>query len=558
MTVLSDYQGIRLKYAGISRAATFGFLLFMGFLAIGCKSIRTPRPVPANGIPNAAAVSERLQAIVANGTLPELKWPNFTDFRPDVQALYQSTQFSPAWIHGGQATPQALAMIAIIQGSQAKGLNPDDYDASRWSARVGALKSAPTNAETAAHFDADLTVDAMRFISNLHVGRLNPEPRKFGMDLDQKHYDLPQFLLAKVLSGADLTTILNQVEPQYLGYKRTETALQTYLSLAAQDQSTTLPDVQRPINAGAPYAGIDALAQRLRILGDIPQTASVDANNPIYGGPLVDAMKHFQIRHGINPDGRITIQTIHELNVPLSSRIAQLDDSLERWRWLPSDYQDLPVAVNIPGFKLRVFTVDHHVAMRMNVVVGKAFRHQTPVFAKEMKYIVFRPYWNLPLDITRADIVPKLRKDPHYLARKGYEVTDQKGGVVSSGVVNSYTLNQIQAGRLLVRQKPGPSNSLGLVKFMFPNEYAIYLHSTPAPQLFNETRRDFSHGCIRVEKPAELAAWLLQDQPIWTLARIKEAMQSGPDNQSISTTTSTDAIPRSMMLWKVVRTFVDP
>jgi murein L,D-transpeptidase YcbB/YkuD len=185
---------------------------------------------------------------------------------------------------------------------------------------------------------------------------------------------------------------------------------------------------------------------------------------------------------------------------------------------------------------LRVFSDDHTIAMRMNVVVGKAFQHQTPVFVKEMKYIIFRPYWNLPLDIIRAEIVPKLRKNPGYLARKGFEATDQSGKVVSGGTVSAAMLAQIQSGKLLVRQKPGPSNALGLVKFMFPNEFDVYLHSTPTPQLFNRSRRDFSHGCIRVEKPAELAAWLVHDQPKWTLEKIEAAMQSGPNNQQVNLT----------------------
>ena len=249
-----------------------------------------------------------------------------------------------------------------------------------------------------------------------------------------------------------------------------------------------------------------------------------------------EAVKHFQLRHGLKSEGKLDKSTLHELNVPLSTRVIQLEDSLERWRWLPADYPQLPVMVNIPGFRLRVFSDDHTTALRMNVVVGKALNHQTPVFAKEMKYIIFRPYWNLPLDITRAEIVPKLQRDPRYLARKGFEATDQNGHIVAAGAVSRAILAEIKSGRLLIRQKPGPRNALGLVKFMFPNEFDVYLHSTPAPQLFSQSRRDFSHGCIRVEKPAELAAWLLQDQPKWTLEKIKAAMQSGPDSQQVNLT----------------------
>jgi murein L,D-transpeptidase YcbB/YkuD len=168
------------------------------------------------------------------------------------------------------------------------------------------------------------------------------------------------------------------------------------------------------------------------------------------------------------------------------------------------------------------------------VVVGKAVRNETPVFAKDMKYIVFRPYWNVPYSITRGEIIPALVKDSGYLARKNFEITDQSGRIITSSAVSADVLAQLRSGKLLVRQRPGPTNSLGLVKFMFPNEHNVYLHSTPAQALFAESRRDFSHGCIRVQKPAELAAWLLQGQPKWTLDAVKAAMQSGPDNQQVN------------------------
>jgi murein L,D-transpeptidase YcbB/YkuD len=313
-------------------------------------------------------------------------------------------------------------------------------------------------------------------------------------------------------------------------------ALQTYQAFEAQDHSSPLPDVVLSVKSGGTYSGIEPLSKRLSLLGDLPPSADSGSASTIYDGVLVDAIKRFQGRNGLKQNGQLNKETVAQLNIPLSARVLQLEDSLERWRWLPSDFPVLPVAVNIPGFILRVFSDDHHVALRMNVVVGKAFQHQTPVFAKKMKYIIFRPYWNLPLDITRAEIVPKVRKDPRYLERKGFEVTDQVGHVVA-GAVTAGTLARIRSGALMVRQKPGPSNALGLVKFMFPNEFDVYLHSTPSPQLFKQSRRDFSHGCIRVEKPEELAAFLLRDQPKWSLENIHNAMQSGPDNQQVNLTT---------------------
>ncbi len=173
----------------------------------------------------------------------------------------------------------------------------------------------------------------------------------------------------------------------------------------------------------------------------------------------------------------------------------------------------------------------------MNVVVGKALRTETPVFAKDMRYIVFRPYWNIPPSILRAEVIPGIAKDRSYLTRKRMEITDNSGKVITDGAVSDAVLAQLRAGKLMARQKPGPDNSLGLVKFIFPNENNVYLHSTPAQQLFAQSRRDFSHGCVRVEKPADLATFLLRNQPPWTADRVKEAMQSGPDNQQVNLAT---------------------
>ncbi len=498
-----------------ARRLTLFPILALFSLALGCHSQSSPPPF------NAEAVAAELRTIAA---------------APPLQELYASGNDAPVWVSNGQPTPQAIAVIQGLKSSQQKGLNPGDYDASRWPERLERLKNHPGDAATVAHFDADLSVNAMRYLSDLHVGRVNPRHFKFGIDIGQKNYDLPQFLLQKVVGAANMPEVLNEVEPPYYGYQRTEAALATYRALAAQDHGAPLPEVPKTLGPGDAYAGVEPLAQRLRLLGDLPPGAAVDTSSALYQGALIDGVKHFQARHGLGADGRLGKDTLRQLNVPLSFRVQQLEDALERWRWLPDNFSPLPVAVNIPEFVLRAFSPDHRIAMRMNVIVGKAVRHETPVFAQSMKYIVFRPYWNVPYSITRSEIIPSLEKDSSYLARKGFEVTDHSGRIVTSGQVSAGVMAQLRAGKLLVRQRPGPSNSLGLIKFMFPNEHNVYLHSTPAQSLFAQSRRDFSHGCIRLEKPAELAAWLLQDQPKWTLNAVNAAMQSGPDNQQVNLT----------------------
>ncbi|MGB8478325.1 MAG: L,D-transpeptidase family protein [Acidobacteriaceae bacterium] len=484
--------------------------------------------------PGATPLSVRLQEVAAAGKLPDLRWPNFSDYRADFLQLYQGSNFSPVWLTAnGQPTQQALAVIQALESSRQKGLIPDDYDAARWQGRLAALK-AKADPTTEANFDAALTVCTLRYISDLHIGRVNPKHFNFGIDIHNKKYNLPQFVAQDVIHATNVQANLNDLEPPYAGYKRTEVALQRYLQLAAKGDGALLPQTAKTVAPGDTYPETAQLAQRLELLGDLLQTASVSADSHLYTGALVDGVKLFQDRHGLVPDGKLGKQTIRQLNVPLSFRVQQLDDALERWRWLPPSFPQPPIVVNVPEFVLRVFSADHKVALKMNVVVGKAVRHQTPVFAKDMQYIVFRPYWNVPTSILRSEIVPAIVKNRNYIANKNFEVVTYSGTVVTSGPINDDVLAQLRAAKLMVRQKPGPDNSLGLVKFLFPNEHSVYLHGTPAQQLFSQSRRDFSHGCIRVQQPTELAAYLLRDQPPWTPEKVRAAMQTGPNNQQVN------------------------
>ncbi|MHB1021636.1 MAG: L,D-transpeptidase family protein [Acidobacteriaceae bacterium] len=487
------------------------------------------------------AVANDLRAIGQQGKLPDLRWPNFSDYRQPFQHVYEATNYSPLWLQDGHPTGQAYIVLHALETSAAMGLDPEDYDSSRWNARLLALKTTgKNNPDVLAHFDAALTVGAMRYISDLHIGRVNPRHFHFGIDIKQKKYDLPHFLLNNVIHADNVQSVLNQVEPPYEAYQRTKAALQTYLKIQQEEQQqnaeSPLPIPPKMVKPGGTYRGIAPLAQRLRLLGDLPQNAPVDAASNKYDRALVEAVIHFQGRHGLPENGNLGKDTFRALNTPIGMRVLQLEDALERWRWLPPEYAVPPIVVNIPEFVLRVIGDNKEVIVQMKVVVGKAYNHQTPIFTKDMKYIVFRPYWNVPQSIVRAEILPALRKNRNYLAQKQFEVTDLNGHVLSEGGVSTELLAQMRVGKVLVRQKPGPENALGLVKFLFPNDDNVYLHSTPAPQLFSQSRRDFSHGCVRVEKPVELAVWLLRDQPQWNLDSIQAAMESGPNNHWVNLT----------------------
>jgi L,D-transpeptidase YcbB len=269
----------------------------------------------------------------------------------------------------------------------------------------------------------------------------------------------------------------------------------------------------------------------LRLVGDLPANAAVPKAGTTYDAALVDAVKNFQRRHGRDPDGRIGARTLADLNVPLSRRVQQMQLALERWRWMPEDYQKAPIIVNIPEFRLRAYDKDFNVAVTMNVVVGNSFGHDTPVFADAMAQVVFRPYWAVPLSIVRSSLIPHILKSPAYLSKNGFEIVDARQKAVGGGTVRN-AVSQLRAGKLFIRQVPGPQNSLGLLLFLFPNSYSVYMHDTPATEAFAKSRRDFSHGCIRLEKPAELAAWVLRDNPGWNAERIHDAM-NGSATQKI-------------------------
>lgn len=472
-----------------------------------------------------------LRGIIQSGNLSDLRWPDFSDYKKHMQKFYESYEYSLPWIEGMQPTIQAQQVISILLNAEQKGLSAEDYDGPRWADRLARLKPINTQpSETeAVRFDAALTICVMRYVSDLHIGKVNPKHLDFAFDVETKKYDLSDFLKGNIVSSSDIADALAKVEPPYPGYQRTIQALHSYLEFAKEYDGKPLPSIQKTIAPGDSYSGIPQLIRLLQLVGDLPSNASVSADGTVYQAPLVDAVKSFQRRHGRTPDGRIGSQTVADCNVPLTNRIRQMQLTLERWRWLPVTHHSAVIVANIPEFRLRAYDENYKSALSMNVVVGKAFRHDTPVFGDLMQYVVFRPYWNVPFSIFKAEFLPQITRDPDYLAKKGFEVVNSGQDVVTSGTVTSDVLAQLRTGKLFIRQLPGPENSLGLVKFIFPNSSNVYMHDTPAQTFFAKSRRDFSHGCIRLEKPADLAVWVLT--PGWDMDRVRGAMNGTPNQQ---------------------------
>jgi L,D-transpeptidase YcbB len=490
------------------------------------KSAAPPQQLSSDG-------QGSLRTIIQAGNLSDLRWPDFSDYEKHMQKFYESYGYSLPWVRGSEPTAQAQQVIALLLQAEQKGLAAEDYDGPRWSARLAKLKPAapqPSEAD-AVRFDVALTVCVMRYISDLHVGKVNPKHFDFGFDVEAKKYDLPEFLRENVVDTSDVAGVVAKVEPPYPGYRRTIQALHAYLEFAKEYDGNQFPAIQKTIAPGESYPGVPQLIRLLRLVGDLPADASLPTDGTVYQASLVDAVRSFQRRHGRVPDGRITAQTLADLNVSLTRRVRQMQLTLERWRWLPVGLRAAPIVANIPEFRLRAYDENYNVALSMSVVVGKAYDHDTPAFSDTMKYVVFRPYWSVPYSITKAEFLPRLARDPDYLAKKGFEVVNSRQDVVTSGTVANDILMQLRAGKLFIRQIPGPKNSLGLVKFIFPNSYNVYMHDTPAQEFFAKSRRDFSHGCIRLEKPADLAVWVLRDNPGWGMDRVRAAMNGSSKQQ---------------------------
>jgi murein L,D-transpeptidase YcbB/YkuD len=514
-------------------------------LAVGVAFVACSHSCSSGAVSEAAPRQERQELeqlglegqqefrnIVSAGKLDGMQWPNFADHIASVKEFYEETSYKLAWSQNGKPTRQALELIRILEEAESKGLDSKDYDGRRWPDRLKALQSNSGAQESARiRFDVALTISGARYISDLHLGKVDPENLHKDFDVERQHHDPGAFLRTKVVSAQSVQDALKQVECPYPGYQRDLVALQKYLQMEKQEVPDPLPQVKKPIAPGQTYEGTGKLVRRLQFLGELSASMTVPTDSQIYSKEIAEGVKLFQTHHGLEADGKLGTGTIVEINQPISHRVEQLRLSLERWRWLPHNYPEAPIVVNIPEFKLRAGDVPEKPTFITSVVVGKAMRTQTPVLEEDMKYIVFWPYWNVPPSILRGEMIPKIAKDREYVQRNGYEIVTYDGQVVTDGVVSDDALARLRGGKLTIRQKPGPKNALGLVKFIFPNDNNVYLHSTPAQSLFSRTRRDFSHGCIRVEDPKALAEWVLRSTQGWNKQRVAEALAAGKEQQ---------------------------
>lgn len=452
--------------------------------------------------------------------------------RSAVLGLYERRGGRWLWHDAaGRPTAGADAVRELLAGLDSHGLDPDDY---RVPAPPDSLGS-----------DVALTVSALRAMHDLHLGRV--DPRSLGLRLPTwaEPHDFAVILEAGVEAGTPAAAI-SGLAPPFALYARLRDALRAYRALA---DAGPLPDLAVPptsVRPGELYRDRVALDTRLRAFGDLPGELPVlGGDSDRLDGPVVDALRLFQHRHGLTPDGVLGARTAAALRVEPAARVQQIVLALERLRWLPDLGTRRLVAVNIPMFRAWAWDAardDAVPALAMDVIVGRAVRTQTPVFVDAMERVIFRPYWNVPRSILLQEVLPALRRDARYLERQGMEIVQGDGDDGRVVPLDAAALAGLAAGRLRVRQRPGPANALGLVKFLFPNDNSVYMHDTPTKGLFARDRRDFSHGCIRVADPVGLARWVLSRQRTpWTPTGLDVALH-GADNVAVELDAPIDVV----------------
>jgi murein L,D-transpeptidase YcbB/YkuD len=432
------------------------------------------------------------------------------------------------WFGNGRPTAEARQAVNVLASAGAQGLDPRDYGAAQLERRLDLAMQGPAWSEVAqSQLDDDLTAELQRYLSDLQNGRIDPRRVHANFDVRRHAPVDSRALLRDAASGHRVAQALAQAQPTLPMYAGLRQALARYRALADHVAwQSTLPALpHRKVVSGDDYIGLPLLAQRLEAAGDLPAGTALTVR---FDGALVAALQTFQERHGLTPDGVLGQATLQQLNVAPSARARQIELAMERLRWTPFMQGPRMIVVNVPEFVLRAYEVHDQtvdVKLTMKVIVGKAMDKRTPLFDEEMRFIEFSPYWNVPPSIARQETVPKLRRDPGYFQREGFEFVTGGGQTITT--LSESALEAVTHGSWRIRQRPGPKNALGDIKFVFPNHDNIYLHHTPAPQLFTRDRRDFSHGCIRVEAPVALAQFVLQDETQWTEARIRETMEQG-------------------------------
>lgn len=445
--------------------------------------------------------------------------------------FYEYRRFQPAWVDSNGLLPEGEAVLQTLRQAATQGLHSFDYYNRMLDDLLSSMVSIsvvdrPVIAEKHLKLDLILTEMILRYAFHVTDGRTDPSIPKFGLKSDdrpesQVHRDMAGELAAMVDSGG-LATFLAQLGPRHAAYRALQKSLLKYREVEASGGWPVI-DPGPTLKFGDRGMRVAMLRYRLAVSGDADFVTGVIDDH--FDDTLAVAVMRFQRRHGLKVDGIAGQGTLAAMNVPVSSRIRQIELNLERWRWMPAELEPYYILVNIPAFELKVVDGGQTVKA-MRAIVGREKR-PTPVLSSMMTYLELNPYWHVPSKIAREDLLPKIQKDPQYLVRQKFQVFnswDEKARALDPYSIDWSSLSE-DYFPFRLRQEPAPHNALGRVKFMFPNDLSVYIHDTPSKNLFVRASRDFSSGCVRVEKPLELASFLLNRQN-WSRKRLAELLAS--------------------------------
>ncbi len=453
-----------------------------------------------------------------------------------ITRFYKARDYRPAWVNG----ENILALTAAIAEAPLDGLLVRDFHPEA----IGLSDREANVVLTPAERDIVLTDAFVRLLYQLHYGKVSPQRLDKDWNLRRKNTkQSADVLISEALDNGQVAALVARARPQGFRYKLMRNVLSVYRGYAQRGGWPTLADgpVLKP---GAQDPRIPILRQRLTITGVL--TSSAIGAEDIYDAPLLEALKAFQLQHGLDVDGVLGPASIRALNVSASDRVEQIRVNMERARWFSEPLKDLRdlVIVNTAGFYLLTI-LDGEFVWWTNVITGKPY-HKTPQFIDSIKYVEFNPTWTIPGGILRNEILPKLKANANYLVEKGYDLINSNGQKVNSTSIDWNTVSA-RSFPYRVVQPPGPKNSLGLVKFMFPNKHNVYLHDTPNRTLFSKTGRAFSHGCVRVKDPMKFAEVLLNNRNGVTRSKIDSIVGS----QKLTRVKLSKPIKVAILYWTV-------
>lgn len=462
-----------------------------------------------------------------------------------LTTYYERRGFEPVWTHSDRPRSRVDQLLTALQRSENQGLRPNDYRGGEIESVLRTLRSrtdqeSEVNLRRLTDLELLCTNAFLLYGSHLLEGRLNPNTITPSWSLDRRQSDLLSVLDEGLKSGS-VRSALERLRPQQKEYDALVDALDRYRHIADNGGWDLLPEGST-LKQGVQGDHVKTLRERLQATRDLP---SKETGNDVFDETLKTAVLHFQERHGLDTDGVVGPSTRRALNVPVDRRVQQIKNNLERWRWLPQNLGTRYVLVNIAAFHLWVIENGEQV-LEMRVVTGKPYR-QTPVFSDQISYLVFSPYWHVPHSLATRDLLPTFKKDPSRVTKQNFQILQGWGAQARPLDPESIDWSSLSANHFpyRLRQGPGPQNALGQVKFMFPNEHNVYLHDTPTRTHFSLSERSFSSGCIRLERPIDLAEYLLRETPNWSRQRIEQSV----GQESEVTAVLNQPVPVHLLYW---------